>query len=374
MSVVAAILAAGRGERFGGDKLSWILRGRPVWQWSYDSLRNHPLIDAVGFVSNAEGAAQLSCEAMTPAFIVEGGATRLESSRAALDAMPAGTEVVVIHDAARPFVSDRVIEDVVRAASRSGAAAPALPIVDTVRRRQDDRYEIVERTGLFAMQTPQAIRIDLLRQGFERAGSGLSDDIALVEALGIVPELVDGDQDNIKITTPTDAERARRIAGMRETRTGIGYDVHQFSTDKSRKLVLGGIEFEGAGLDGHSDADALLHAIVDALLGAAALGDIGTHFPPGEPEWKDRDSREFLRRTQDLLAASGWRILNVDATVIAESPKIMIRAAEIRHAISQDLRIPVDRVSIKATTNERLGFIGRGEGIAAMAIATIAGA
>lgn len=181
--------------------------------------------------------------------------------------------------------------------------------------------------------------------------------------------LVPGEEANIKITHRMDIPRST------ENRTGMGYDVHAFSEDGDRTLYLGGIEFAGhRGLEGHSDADALLHAIVDALLGAAGLGDIGVHFPPADPQWKSVRSTHFLRHTGRLIKGDRWRILNIDATVIAESPKIMSRAEDIRRAISEELLIPMERINIKATTNERLGFIGRGEGIAAFAIATLAAA
>jgi 2-C-methyl-D-erythritol 4-phosphate cytidylyltransferase/2-C-methyl-D-erythritol 2,4-cyclodiphosphate synthase len=197
--------------------------------------------------------------------------------------------------------------------------------------------------------------------------------MALVEALGVHPEIVQGEPNNFKITTPEDLARARAIASPAEVRVGIGYDIHPFSDDPSRKLFLGGVHFpDHRALDGHSDADVVLHAATDALLGAAGLGDIGQHFPNTDPRWRGAPSLTFLHHAGVLLAEAGWRIVNLDLTAIAESPKIMKKAPEIRSAIAQCLGIEDSRVSIKATTNERLGSIGRGEGIAAFATASIA--
>ena len=201
-----------------------------------------------------------------------------------------------------------------------------------------------------------------------------TDDLALLDAVRIGYELVSGDRRNFKVTTEEDYRMAQAMVEsprQTENRTGLGYDVHAFSTDSTRPLFLGGVEFPGPGLEGHSDADALLHAVVDALLGAASLGDIGVHFPPSDSQWKDRASRHFLTEAQRMIAAEGWSVVNVDATVLAEHPKIMGRREEICGSIASALGIERNRVSIKATTHERLGAIGRGEGIAAMAIATL---
>ena len=217
------------------------------------------------------------------------------------------------------------------------------------------------------MQTPQAAHTDLLRRAHEAATTDVTDDMALLEAIGVHPTLVHGDPQNMKITTPADLLRLPS-----ETRTGMGYDVHSFSTDPSRVLMLGGVAFpDHPALEGHSDADALLHAAVDALLGAAAMGDIGVHFPPSDEQWRGRASLHFLGHAAALLREGGWSVVNVDMTVIAESPKVMKRSAEVRETVASALGIEMDRVSLKATTNERMGFVGRGEGIAALAIATI---
>ena len=245
--------------------------------------------------------------------------------------------------------------------------------MDTIKRLSPAGVETLDRSALRAIQTPQGAQVDLLRRAFASAGDGHTDELSMLEALGVVPVLVEGSNANFKITVPEDLERARGIAGEGETRTGIGYDVHAFSATES-PLVLGGETFEGTPrLDGHSDADALLHAVCDALLGAAALGDIGEHFPNTDPQWKDQPSLTFVNTVGAMLVASGWRIVNIDATVIAEFPKVMPRAGAMRANIAGALGIDVGRVSIKATTNERLGALGRGEGIAAFATATLAG-
>jgi 2-C-methyl-D-erythritol 4-phosphate cytidylyltransferase / 2-C-methyl-D-erythritol 2,4-cyclodiphosphate synthase len=245
-------------------------------------------------------------------------------------------------------------------------------LADTVKRKEGGRLETLDRAGLYRMQTPQAARLDVWRDAFAKARGDATDDLALVEDAGVVPEVVPGEEDNFKVTLPEDLERARRTLGGAEVRTGIGYDVHAFSRDPGRKLVLGGADFEGEpGLEGHSDADAVLHAAVDALLGAGGLGDIGVHFPNTDPRWKDEPSGTFLAHAAQLLKEAGWTVQNLDITVLAERPKVQHRSAEMRANLARRLQIAEERINLKATTNERLGFIGREEGIAALAIATI---
>ncbi len=365
MKVVAAILAAGSGNRFGGDKTMASLGGKPVWRWSFDALSSHHSIDQVFLVGSAENLPSL------PAGSILGGSTRQESSRLALEACPAGTDVLLIHDAARPFVTSAIVDSVLAGVEKAGAAAAAIPVTDTIKDLSDG-VKTLERQSLVAMQTPQAARIELLRRAHANAENCMTDEMALIECLGITPEITMGDVNNFKITTPEDLHRARALVGSGETRTGIGYDIHPFSDDPSRVLYLGGVAFpDHKALDGHSDADVLLHAATDALLGAASMGDIGEHFPNTDPQWKGEGSLTFLRHAGSLLSAAGWRIVNLDITAIAETPKIMKKSLEIRIAISSTLGIEVERVSVKATTNERLGSIGRGEGIASFAVATI---
>lgn len=369
MKVVAAILAAGRGERFGGDKTQILLMGKPLWRWSFETFRCHPRVDGVGLVASPENREALSA-ASGALFVVAGGATRTDSSAAALAAVPDDTDIVLIHDAARPFVADSVITDVIEAAARSGAAAPGIPVTDTIKLVRDGSVQTLDRRELVAMQTPQGARREILQRAFAATVRDATDDMQLMEAIGITPEIVAGDPANLKITRPEDVRRYGRNES--DVRTGMGYDVHPFSSDPGRPLMLGGVHFEGScGLEGHSDADVLLHAVVDALLGAAGLGDIGQHFPNSDSCWKDASSTLFLRHAGQLLKDEGWRVQNVDVTVIAEQPRVMARSADICGKIAAALETDVSRVNVKATTNERLGFIGRGEGIAAMAIATL---
>lgn len=361
---IAIVVAAGRSERFGRDKLRLPLAGKPVWRWSVDTFLRHPLVDAVGIVGPAEFALP------GVAFRVEGGSSRQESVRAGLvaaaDIDPEA--LALIHDGARPFVSAPLIGRVIEAARDAGAAAPVLSIVDTVRELPSER--VVPRETLLATQTPQAAYVRDLLRAHQRGDTGATDDIALLASIGIRAALVDGDRANFKITTEEDYEMAKALTA--ETRTGIGYDVHAFSSDPARRLMLGGIEFFGeSGLAGHSDADALLHAIVDALLGAAGLGDIGEHFPPSDPAWKNASSLVFLAKAGTLIEKEGWSVTHLDATVLAERPRILGRREEIRRSIASTLGIDPERISIKATTHEGLGAIGRGEGIAAMAVATL---
>jgi 2-C-methyl-D-erythritol 4-phosphate cytidylyltransferase/2-C-methyl-D-erythritol 2,4-cyclodiphosphate synthase len=370
LSVVAAILAAGQGTRFGTDKTALLLRGRPVWRWAVDAYLDHPSVDRVVLVTAPERVSTLR-DAAPDVEVVAGGDTRQGSSRAALDAA-GDAEILLVHDAARPFVSQRLIGDVLAEVSATGAAAAGLPVTDTIKHATVSGIVTLPRHELFAMQTPQGARTDLLRDAHARATADCTDEMALLEAIGVHPRIVPGERTNFKITTPEDLLQAQSLLGVGETRTGLGYDIHPFSEDRDRPLWLGGVHFpDHRGLEGHSDADALLHAVTDALLGAAAMGDIGLHFPNTDPRWKGAPSLHFLRHAAGLLGAEGWQVVHVDMSVIAETPKIMRRADDIRQAVSGAIGIEVSRVSVKATTNERLGSIGRGEGICAFATATI---
>lgn len=364
MRVVAAILAAGRGERFGGDKMGPPLGGKPVWRHAFDTFRAHPRISGVGVVM---ARLETIPEA---AFVAVGGEDRQESSRIATERAEA--EIVLIQDGARPFTSPELIDRVLEAIERTGAAAPGAPVTDTIRVSDGAAWSLVDRDHAVAMQTPQGARRELLMRAHGLATEVYTDEMELLAAAGIPFEIVPGDRENGKITTPDDFLRARAMLETVETRTGIGYDIHRFSTEPDRPLMLGGLRFEGLGLEGHSDADVILHAAVDALLGAAALGDIGQLFPNDDPRWKDADSIQFLRRARALVAEQGWRIVHLDVAMIGERPRIMGRSAEMRAAMAAALQIEPDRVSVKATTNEGLGSLGRGEGIAAHAVATLA--
>ncbi len=299
---------------------------------------------------------------------VQGGGTRQESVRAGLRALPEGTEFVLIHDGARPFISQDLIARVIQSTQEHGAATPALAVTDTIRQGN----KTLDRSQLHAVQTPQGFRVSDLLKAYENPQPA-TDDAGLMDQAGFPVALVEGDRRNIKLTTIEDYELAlRMIQVIPETRTGLGYDIHAFSQDPTRPLWLGGVQFEGApGLEGHSDADALLHAVVDALLGAAGMGDIGLLYPNTDPEWKDVRSTRFLEETAARLRAEAWEIVHLDATILAEVPKVMPRSHDIKQAIALATGIDPGCVSIKATTNEKLGAIGRSEGIAAMAVATI---
>lgn len=371
MKAFAVILAAGKGERFGSDKVCEPLSGKPVWQWSFDLFRSMPEISGVGIVCSAENLAAIKEVATGAAFVIEGGENRQQSSQKGAEHCPDDVEVVLIHDGARPLVSRDIVLRVLDGIDSLGAAAAAIQTVDTLRERTPVGSNILNRDKIIAMQTPQGARRTSLIDAHASAKIVYTDEMALLEAAGYGVKIVDGSATNFKITTVEDLERARHSIGV-ENRTGLGYDVHRFSSDPLRPLFLGGVKFnEGPGLEGHSDADVVIHAAVDALLGAATLGDIGQHFPPSEMRWKDEPSLTFLTKAGEMLRAAGWRIVNLDIAVIAEKPRIMPMAATIRGLFAAALETTSDRISIKATTNEGLGSIGRGEGIAAFATATI---
>jgi 2-C-methyl-D-erythritol 4-phosphate cytidylyltransferase / 2-C-methyl-D-erythritol 2,4-cyclodiphosphate synthase len=351
MHVGVVLLAAGKSARFGRDKIRARLGGKPVWKWSYDTFRAYPLVSEIALVcSNVD---EFRIAAPDCDHVVLGGSSRQESCRIGLGELRQ-TDLVLIHDAARPFVSSELIQRVVDAATAHRAAAPRVPVTDTLRSQNG---EIVDRDSLFAMQTPQGAMLADLLDSHREATSEYTDDMALIQRLGIVPFWVEGDSRNFKLTTEDDLAN--------------GYDIHRFSNDPNRPLILGGVRFEGTGLEGHSDADALLHAVFDALAGAIGLGDIGVHFPPSEDRWRNCPSTKFLEWMREAAADRGWRIVNIDATVIAERPKVVPMAENIRQVIAEHLGCGMDQVSVKATTNEGLGSLGRSEGVAAYAVATV---
>ncbi|MCG9894941.1 MAG: 2-C-methyl-D-erythritol 2,4-cyclodiphosphate synthase, partial [Fimbriimonadaceae bacterium] len=329
---------------------------------------SHPRCDRV--VVSASAALEPIIRAARPDLtVVAGGSSRQESCRIALEAAGPEATMILVHDAARPFASPALIDRLLDAAEETGAAFPGVAVVDTIRQREGSAWTTLERDRLTAVQTPQAIRADLFREAHARASRECTDDAALVMELGHAATMVPGEPGNIKVTHPGDLP-----ATTMEFRTGIGFDIHRFSSDPDRPMWLGGVEFpEGRpGLEGHSDADALIHAVVDAILGAAGLGDIGCLFPNDDPRWKDMRSARFLEEAVRRAAADGWEVRHVDVAVVAERPKIMKRSAEIRAALAGAMGIGPDRVSVKATTNEGLGSLGRGEGISATAVATLA--
>ncbi len=368
MSVSAILLAAGRGTRFGGDKTMISLRGRPLWHYAYATLRQHPMIAEVGIVVHPDNLERVQHLAYDAAFVVAGGETRTQSAQAGLAQVQG--EVVLIHDAARPFLTADVVTRIVEAARNHPAVAPAIPVVDTIKQRREDGVVTLDRSALISMQTPQAISRKLLEKAYDEVEQEFTDEMAMLEAIGVQPHIVPGDPVNFKVTTPDDLLRAAGYLGAPEVRTGLGYDIHPFAAD-DRPMMLGGVPFDGPGLAGHSDADVLLHALTDAVLGAVGLGDIGVHFPNDDPRWRGAASTQFLAHVVALVREAGWEITNLDATLIAETPRIMMKADEIRSRLAGVCGLDRSRISVKATTNEKLGALGRSEGIAAFAVATV---
>ena len=379
MQTVALIVAAGRGKRFGAalPKQYACLGGIAVLRRSILAFVDHPGVDAVRVVIGAAdaklyGAASEGLE-LLPAVI--GGETRQATVRAGLESLvELAPERVLVHDAARPLVSAALIHRVLGALEQFPAALPVLTIVDTLK-RVDDTAVLGEtdRTGLARAQTPQGFRFAEILAAHRAARlSGYTDDTAIAAAAGLRVAWVAGEERNLKLTQPEDLSLAERLLGTTTRwRTGLGFDVHAFAPD--RPLVLCGVTVpHELGLAGHSDADVAFHAITDAILGTIGAGDIGTHFPPSDPQWRDADSARFLRHAASLLAKRRGRIENVDLVIVCERPKIgPHRGAMVAHT-AEVLGLAEDQVSIKATTSERLGFTGRGEGIAAQAVVTVA--
>lgn len=374
VTTTALIVAAGSGSRMGGDvpKQFRVLAGKPVLRWAVESLIRHPAIQAVRVVvgrgqQERAGEALRGLDTGAP---VEGGAERADSVRAGLAEIQG--DAVLVHDAARPFCPPQVIDRLVASLEFFEGAAPVLPVGDTLARVSDGLGEAVDRSGLARVQTPQAFRLAALNSAYEQwEGPSPTDETTVVRAAGMRVAAVEGDPALEKLTVPADFERAEEwIAGRLTPRTGMGFDVHAFAGEGP--VMLGGIEVaHSRGLAGHSDADVVLHAITDALLGAAGLGDIGEHFPPSDAKWKGAPSSLFLGHVIDLLRDRGALIDHIDCTVIAEAPKVGPHRLAMREKIAEIAGLRVEQVSVKATTTEGLGFTGRREGIAAQAIASI---
>lgn len=372
----AVIVAAGSATRMRGiDKMLVPLAGVPVVLRSVRALAASDCIDSLVIVTRTEcmeTLRTLCAEVSKPVTVVAGGASRPESVLAGLAALPEGTELAAIHDGARPLVTQAVIAEAVEAAGRCGAAAPAVPVHDTIKQAENGLVRATpERKTLFAVQTPQVFDVKLLktvlRAAMER-GIALTDDCSAVEAAGKPVVLTQGCEENLKITTPVDLTLAEAILKRRKTmRIGHGYDVHRLT--EGRRLILGGVEipFE-RGLDGHSDADVLVHALMDALLGAAGLRDIGVLFPDNDPAYKNISSMLLLDRVMLTLEHAGYAVGNVDVTVLAQRPKLKDYIPVMRENLARAMKIPLDCVNIKATTEEGLGFTGSGEGIACHAV------
>lgn len=439
MHVTAIIAAGGRGQRFGGDRLKQLLSvgGRPILERSVTAFLAHPDVNEVvvalppdvvadppDYLRSAEAFALRgqSEEAVTlrgqsegvaiqasgkPLRIVAGGGRRQDSVANAFRATGAHSDIIVIHDAARPFASAALIANTIAAAVESGAALAAVQARDTVKRARDDGRlvvsETLDRATIFLAQTPQAFRRDVLQAALalgERDGVEATDEAALVERGGHQVRLVEGEASNIKITTPADLPIAEAIARSQRSskdfaprnegdddvssereglsrakpartgRAGTGYDLHRLVP--GRPLVLGGVTIPSdRGALGHSDADVVCHAVTDAILGAVCLGDIGRHFPDSDPRWKDASSLDLLARAAALAAEQGFQVGNVDVTVILEAPRIRDYVDAMRAAVARAVGVEVARVSIKGKTNEGVDAVGRGEAIAAHAVALI---
>lgn len=369
--VTAIIVAAGASRRMGFDKLSYRLPdGQTVLEKSCAALAAHPAVTQLVLVAgaNRETCERIAQRCPKPCVVVAGGETRADSVRHGLEA--ASGELVAIHDAARPFVSQAVITAALQAAAQTGAAAPAVPVKDTIKVADADGrvQNTPDRATLYAVQTPQCFSRKLYLEALERVTGDkahlVTDDCSLFELAGMPVTLTQGEYENYKITTKEDLQKEKTM------RIGHGYDVHRLV--EGRKLILGGVDIPyEKGLLGHSDADVLLHAIMDAVLGAAALGDIGKHFPDTDPAYKGADSLALTRAVAKLIAEHGYTVGNIDATILCQAPKLAPHIAAMRQNIADAFGIPLDAVSVKATTEEHLGFTGEGLGIAAHAVALL---
>ena len=379
MTVTALIVAAGSGTRMGGEmpKQYQLIAGKAVLAHAIDALASHPRIDAVRVVIG-EGQQEMALEALAGrnvGALIVGGATRQESVRLGLEALAdqVAPDLVLIHDAARPFCPIDVIDRLLKALETNSAAVPALPAADTLMRGKGKHLgDTVDRTHLNRIQTPQAFHFERILEAHRaKSAENFTDDATLARAALIGVVRVEGDEALNKITLIGDFTRAEeRLLSRLVSRTGLGFDVHAFAGDGP--IVMGGIEIpHEKGLAGHSDADVVLHAITDALLGAAGEGDIGQHFPPGDPRWKGASSDRFVAHAAKLIRDRGGVIDHVDCTVICEAPRIGPHRDAMRARVAAILQLKPGQVSIKATTTERLGFAGRGEGVAAQAAATI---
>ena len=381
--VTAVLVAAGSSTRMGFDKLSFDLGGETVVQRSIRAFAECPLVDEIVLVAGKNRAflEQQAAACPKPVQVVPGGVTRAESAKNGV--LAAHGDLVAVHDAARPFVSEAVIEAAVYAAAACGAAAPAVPVKDTVKQavRGDGKTvpeacmvaETPDRSTLYAVQTPQcfdrAAYLAALEELDAEKARLVTDDCSLFELTGRPVQLTQGDYANLKITTREDLPRPQQKEGEL-MRIGHGYDVHRLV--EGRKLILGGVEIPyEKGLLGHSDADVLAHAVMDAVLGAAALGDIGKHFPDTAPEYAGADSLMLARHVARIVRENGWKVENIDSTILCQKPKLAPYIPAMREKLAEAFGMPLDAVSVKATTEEHLGFTGEGLGIAVHAVALI---
>jgi 2-C-methyl-D-erythritol 4-phosphate cytidylyltransferase/2-C-methyl-D-erythritol 2,4-cyclodiphosphate synthase len=375
---VALIVAAGRGERAGGGvpKQYRTLAGKSVLRWAIEAFRAHPEVGAVRTVIHGDDRERYKAATEGAGLDdpIIGGATRAESVRNGLNALRRSLpHRVLIHDGARPLVSSSLISRVIDALDSADAAAPLLPVADTLRRRTAGGYETVPRDDLLRAQTPQGFRFDKIWDAHRRfAGEPVTDDLTLAERANLTIAAVAGEETNIKLTTADDFIAAEKLAlsSLLDVRTGTGFDAHRFGPGDH--VWLCGVKVpHSATLVGHSDADVGLHALTDAILGALGAADIGAHFPPSEERWRGAPSHLFLEHGAELVRKRGGLISHVDVTLICERPKVGPHRELMRARLAEILRIDIGRVSVKATTSDGLGFTGRSEGIAAQAVATI---
>jgi 2-C-methyl-D-erythritol 4-phosphate cytidylyltransferase/2-C-methyl-D-erythritol 2,4-cyclodiphosphate synthase len=378
-SVYALVVAAGRGSRFGGavPKQYLALGGASVLRHAVAALAEHPRICGVlaAIRPEDEGLFDRAVAGLGVMSPVAGGPTRQDSVRLGLEALAIHRpERVLIHDGARPFPDPGLIDRVIAGLDRASAAIPCLPLRDTIKHAEDGLIRgTVDRSALWRAQTPQGFHFDAILAAHRAAiGRALTDDAAVAEAAGLAPLLVAGSEDNFKVTTAEDLAAAERLIAARlgDVRVGHGFDVHAFAAGDHVRICGVAIPHDRS-LAGHSDADVGLHALTDAVLGAIGAGDIGMHFPPGDPRWRGAASDRFLRHAADLVRARGGAVAAVDVTIICERPKIGPHRAAMVERVAQILGLAASRVSVKATTTDQLGFTGRGEGIAAQAVATL---
>jgi 2-C-methyl-D-erythritol 4-phosphate cytidylyltransferase/2-C-methyl-D-erythritol 2,4-cyclodiphosphate synthase len=348
--------------------------GRTLLDRSIDAFRSHPL---VGEVIVALSPQVSMPDSMDGVRVVEGGARRQDSVANAFDAVREDADIVLVHDAARPFVSADVITRTIEAAAAHGAAIAAVAAVDTVKRVDASKtiVETLPREEIYLAQTPQAFRRDVLARAIELGRSGVygTDEAALAERAGHRVQVVTGESSNVKITTASDLERARQRVESAVSRIGVGYDLHRLV--EGRPLMLGGVSVPAdKGSLGHSDADVVCHAVTDAILGAARAGDIGQHFPDTDPKWKGASSTMLLEEAVRIVRGAGWIVDNVDVVVILERPKLAPHRAEMESRLASAIGIPASAVSVKAKTNEGVDAVGRGEAVAAHAVALLRGA
>jgi 2-C-methyl-D-erythritol 4-phosphate cytidylyltransferase / 2-C-methyl-D-erythritol 2,4-cyclodiphosphate synthase len=373
MDIASIIVAAGRGTRAGGDvPKQWrSLRGRRVADWSVAAFTTHPRVDRVVLVLHPDDLGQ--AEGFDEVIIATGGATRDASVRAGLEALAGDPpDIVLIHDVARPLVSAEVIDRVIAALVESAGAAPALAVTDALWRGAGGKVAgTQDRAALYRAQTPQGFRFTAILDAHRKHPGGAADDVEVARAAGLDVAIVAGEEANLKITGPDDFARAEQLMGAAmDIRIGQGFDVHAFEAGEA--CILCGVAVpHNKKLKGHSDADVGMHALTDAIYGALAMGDIGQHFPPSDPQWKGTESHVFLAHAVGLARENGFEIGNVDVTLICERPKIGPHAGAMRAELARIMAVDADRVSVKATTSERLGFTGREEGIAAQAVATL---